>query len=1110
MNTAEEIKIFRLEDRILFEAAAAAEVVDAIQNADANIQNANEKKSQDISNVNVPFENNSANIDNTPVVEPADIADVNAEIDALIEGIIPQGDNPADNANDNSLTISTERELVVINSSVNNLDSILENIRPDQDVLILNERNGLAELNEYLDNSEFEYSAIHFVTHGNDGEISVNGELVNNDSFFAEDWQEVGKHLTADGDIYFYGCDVAANEAGQILINRIAEASNADVAASTDTTGVSGNWELEYVVGTANAEYLCVNGYNWDLTVITSERDLQDAIENAAAIGGDVTLEVGNIEFSNTVYGFFDKDLNLEIQGIDNAVLTGADGYYYNMFDFSADDNVDVNISADDITFQNGGSAIYTFNINLTITDSSFSNFSTSAIYFDSLSSIHALNIENSVFIDNISYPEGGAIYASGGDVTISKSYFSGNQALGGGAIYTSESSLTINDSSFDNNIAVGEGGGAIAFIDGNTLLSVSNSTFYKNTAENGVGGAIRLFDETSTIYNASITNSTFTANTAEEHGNAIFNGIGTLTIDNTLLVSNGTDDLWQATSGGITTVTNSMITAIEEGSGTINAADQVNSEYTANNIFNISTNLDDLYEAGSHTLELNPFHKAAWSGADAAADAVDQLGTSRNIINSTLGISGMYSIGAVTAKAAIFVSANDAETTYSGSEITPPNEITVTYADGTTVVNKAINSVTFDSAPTLIKAAGSYNVTPSDIDFTDIDENSVAIQYNAGTLVINKAVLTISVGTTEISKTYDGNADVENSDKSYIISGLLGTDTANVTSADWAYCNVNASNSINISVNDIRLDADISENYTWNTSFTANGTITAKTVDAVFSTAEPYYYNGTDQSGTVSATYTDINGNTVNAVINWNGETFTNPGTYTVTVESNNTNYVINSASAVKVLVMNTSIPTSATNPIYSEGNYPGFSNNNATMEAEIISGDVKYNTQTNGNFSNLRFSDLIRCTMLDYLYDNDNAILKDFRNVVSVDALKYRPMEIDNITSDISDLTANSKISHPHSFFIGKEIFIGNNYNDESDNVIYLRGDTYSYEHEAIVIEKDYHLEDVDIMTYSVALNNIELTSEYDIATTAHDSMEKITNFKSDVEKIIDSMLG
>ena len=56
MNTAEEIKIFRLEDRILFEAAAAAEVVDAIQNADANIQNANEKKSQDINNINVPFE----------------------------------------------------------------------------------------------------------------------------------------------------------------------------------------------------------------------------------------------------------------------------------------------------------------------------------------------------------------------------------------------------------------------------------------------------------------------------------------------------------------------------------------------------------------------------------------------------------------------------------------------------------------------------------------------------------------------------------------------------------------------------------------------------------------------------------------------------------------------------------------------------------------------------------------------------------------------------------------------------------------------------------------------------------------------------------------------
>ena len=33
MKETEKLKIFRLEDRILFEAAAAAEVVDAVQNA---------------------------------------------------------------------------------------------------------------------------------------------------------------------------------------------------------------------------------------------------------------------------------------------------------------------------------------------------------------------------------------------------------------------------------------------------------------------------------------------------------------------------------------------------------------------------------------------------------------------------------------------------------------------------------------------------------------------------------------------------------------------------------------------------------------------------------------------------------------------------------------------------------------------------------------------------------------------------------------------------------------------------------------------------------------------------------------------------------------------
>ena len=47
--------------------------------------------------------------------------------------------------------------------------------------------------------------------------------------------------------------------------------------------------------------------------------------------------------------------------------------------------------------------------------------------------------------------------------------------------------------------------------------------------------------------------------------------------------------------------------------------------------------------------------------------------------------------------------------------------------------------------------------------------------------------------------------------------------------------------------------------------------------------------------------------------------------------------------------------------------------------------------------------------CPAEPYYY-NGNSILKDFRGVVSVDALKYRQMGIDNITSDISKLTANS----------------------------------------------------------------------------------------------------
>ena len=258
-----DMELFRLEDRVLFEAAAVAEIVDAAEaaqeNPNANV-NETEKQAQEDRDAlkNAPPENSAAQAgqnDGKPQGDPSETADVDAQVEQLIQGEIPAMDGDAEvtipeigdsssavgEADENGnlvdaiivssdATISSGKELVVINGTVPDKDAILAELKPNQEVLILEDGTGLAELNEYLDAHEGKYDAIHLITHGNDGYLSINGEIIDAENFSAAEWADLGEHLADGGDILLYGCDTAATEEGRLLIDRIAEASGADVA----------------------------------------------------------------------------------------------------------------------------------------------------------------------------------------------------------------------------------------------------------------------------------------------------------------------------------------------------------------------------------------------------------------------------------------------------------------------------------------------------------------------------------------------------------------------------------------------------------------------------------------------------------------------------------------------------------------------------------------------------------------------------------------------------------------------------------------------------------------------------------------------------------------
>lgn len=162
---------------------------------------------------------------------------------------------------------SAFQELVVVDVSVEGYEQLLDDIvdsATDQNLTIRfvdSQQNGIAEVSRFLAESTeqgIRFSAIHLVSHGQAGQINLGSSILSLDSIdaHASDIASWNQNLTADADILIYGCNLAASENGQSLVERISELSQADVAASDDLTGdanLGGDWSLEFVTGSIEA-----------------------------------------------------------------------------------------------------------------------------------------------------------------------------------------------------------------------------------------------------------------------------------------------------------------------------------------------------------------------------------------------------------------------------------------------------------------------------------------------------------------------------------------------------------------------------------------------------------------------------------------------------------------------------------------------------------------------------------------------------------------------------------------------------------------------------------------------------------------------------------------
>ena len=182
----------------------------------------------------------------------------------------------ANRAGDTSATSSSAgATLIVVDPTVPDYESLLSQLTQlrteGADILVLDpQRDGLEQIAQRLELLG-QTKAIHILSHGDEAGLHLGSNWLSANTLSQRantlaQWKPL---LTENADVLFYGCDLAANPAGQQFLQAFGEMTGADVAASTNATGAAdlgGDWKLEYQYGSIETPSLGdqVRLFDWE------------------------------------------------------------------------------------------------------------------------------------------------------------------------------------------------------------------------------------------------------------------------------------------------------------------------------------------------------------------------------------------------------------------------------------------------------------------------------------------------------------------------------------------------------------------------------------------------------------------------------------------------------------------------------------------------------------------------------------------------------------------------------------------------------------------------------------------------------------------------------
>ena len=243
-------------------------------------------------------------------------------------------------------------EVAFVDARVADIQTLLAGIKPGVKVFILDPaKDGVEQITRAL-KGEGMVSAIHIISHGTPGDLTLGSFELNNTTLAARSAEisAWSANLTEKADILIYGCDLAKGDIGATFVSSLARVTSADVAASTDKTGsakLGDNWVLETKTGLIEANTLVLDRSGWDgelpSTVYDANRQtLNFDSTNKTSYVGTGTAQGDIVRFNSVI--------TIGGQAIDAVVttktLTSINGSALSTLDYQSSGNQPSNVVA--------------------------------------------------------------------------------------------------------------------------------------------------------------------------------------------------------------------------------------------------------------------------------------------------------------------------------------------------------------------------------------------------------------------------------------------------------------------------------------------------------------------------------------------------------------------------------------------------------------------------------------------------------------------------------------------------------------------------------------------------------------------------------------------